>query len=451
MGTIRSVFLSFSLVGLAMSQANAALSDVEVERLGQDLTPVGAEKLGNGDDIPAWRGGLKKDESLKPGEFHPDPFRADQPLFRITAANIDQHQERLSHGQQVLLKTFPDLFFEVYPSRRSASYPDYVYQAVKDNASSAELLKYGSGVTGATMSSPFPMPQNGLEVLWNHTLRFRGHSFSFSDYTASVLKSGNRSDTLRDHQYFFNYSVPGISPEDLDNKIFFLKRKTLAPSNLAGRIALVHETLDQVRSPRKSWLYVPGQRRLRRTPDLSYDSPDESTNSVRTVDQVDMYNGAPDYYNWKLIGKQELYIPYNAYKLHQGDLTNDEILLEKHINSGLLRYEPHRVWVIEATLRVGFDHKYAKRRYYVDEDSWSIVVAEEYSESGELLQVTEAHTINFYDIQLVYPTMEVTYDLEDGGYFAEGLDNERGSTLNFSESYTKRNFSTGTVRREARR
>ncbi|WP_419811365.1 DUF1329 domain-containing protein [Bacterioplanoides sp.] len=451
MQAFKIIILLSSVFVFGSSQVYAAVAESDIQRLGNDLTPVGAEKLGNGEDIPAWRGGLKPDPLLQPGAFHPDPFKDDQPRFRITASNIDQHEKRLSEGQKQLLKTFPDLFFDVYPSRRSASYPDYVYDAVKANAASAELLKYGSGVTGATMSSPFPIPKNGLEVLWNHTLRFRGHSFSFVDYTTSVIKNGSRSDQLRDHQYFFAYSSPGISPETLDNKIFFLKRKTLAPANLSGRITLVHETLDQVRSPRKSWLYQPGERRLRRAPDLAYDSPDESTNSVRTIDQVDMFNGAPDFYNWQLIGKQELYIPYNAYKLHQGELTNDDILLEKHINSSLLRYEPHRVWVIEATLRLGFEHKYAKRRYYIDEDSWSIVLAEEYGENGELLQFTEAHTINFYDIQLVYPTLEVTYDLEDGGYFAEGLDNERGSTLNFSESYTKRDFSTSAVRREARR
>ena len=164
-----------------------------------------------------------------------------------------------------------------------------------------------------------------------------------------------------------------------------------------------------------------------------------------------MFNGAPDYYDWKLIGKQEMYIPYNAYRVHQGNLSNDDILLDYHINSSLLRYEPHRVWVVEATLRVGFDHKYAKRRYYVDEDSWSIVYAEEYGDDGELLQVTEAHPINFYDLLLVYPTLEVTYDLENGRYYAEGLDNERGATLNSFEDFNKRQFSTSAVRREAKR
>ncbi len=429
--------------------AIAAVAPEDIARLGKDLTPVGADKLGNGKDIPAWKGGLPLDKTHKPGAFHADPFAADKPRFRITSANIAEHRSRLTDGQVALLQRFPDLYFEVYPTHRSASYPDYVYQAIKTNASRAELMKYGAGVTGATMSSPFPVPENGLEVLWNHTLRFRGHSMAYTAVASSVTQGGQRIDALREYEYFIQYSIPGAEPTDLDNKIFFLKRKTLAPAQLAGGITLVHETLDQVRSPRKSWIYVPGQRRLRRTPDLAYDTADSNTNSIRTVDQVDMFNGAPDYYDWELKGKREIYIPYNAYKVHQGTLKIDDILQDHHINPSLLRYEAHRVWVVEAKLRLGYSHRYSTRRYYVDEDSWSIIYAEEYDEEGKLWQVTEAHTINYYDVQLVYPTLEVTYDLESGRYYAEGLDNERGATIDFSQKLDADDFSPNAIRREA--
>ncbi|MAD43424.1 MAG: outer membrane lipoprotein-sorting protein [Oceanospirillaceae bacterium] len=439
------------VLALASSGVAAGVSREEAARLGQDLTPVGAEKAGNGRDIPAWTGGIPKDEAHKPGDFHADPFAADKPLFRITAANAEEHKARLTDGQREMLKRFPDMFFEVYPTRRSASYPQYVYDGIKTNATRAEVFKYGSGVKGATMSSPFPIPADGLEVLWNHTLRFRGLTDSYTAVASSVTAGGQRMDVLRQYEYFFKYSMRGAEPKDLDNKIFLLKRKTLAPANMAGAITLVHETLDQIRSPRKSWIYMPGQRRLRRTPDLAYDTADVNTNSIRTVDQVDMFNGAPDYYDWELKGKKEIYIPYNAYKVHQGDIELDDILHEHHINSELLRYEAHRVWVIEAKLRVGYSHRYSTRRYYVDEDSWSIVYAEEYDEDGELWEVTEAHLINYYEVPVVYTTLEVTYDLKDGRYYAEGLDNERGSTMNFSYDLSERDFSPSAVRREARR
>lgn len=427
----------------------AAVTPQEASHLGKDLTPVGAEQRGNGLDIPAWTGGLAKDNSHTAGSFYADPFANDKLVMRIDATNMQKHSKRLSEGQKALLKKFPDYHLNVYPSRRSASYPQYVYDAVKDNATRTELLEYGSGVKHTAMSSPFPIPKSGLEVLWNHTLRFRGHSLGFSAVATSVTSTGQRMDTLREYLYYVPYSEVGKKPEQINNKIFFLKRKTLAPANLSGAITLVHETLDQINAPRSAWVYVPGQRRLRRIPDLAYDTPDPNTNNVRSIDQVDMYNGAPDYYDWTLIGKQELYIPYNAYKVHQNTLKLDDILLAKHINPENLRYEPHRIWVVEAKLRLGYDHRYHTRRYYFDEDSWSIVYAEEYDAKGNLLQLTEAHTINYYDAQLVFPTLEVTYDFSSNRYYAEGLANERNGSLNFDIKQDPKDFTPAAVRRQA--
>ena len=438
--------------GLSMPVVSAGVSSDQISQLGHSLTPVGANKAGNGSDIPPWQGGLPYSLEGTESGFHADPFATDVPVMRITASNMDSHKERLTPGQQALLEKYPSMFLEVYPSRRSASYPDYVYSALKENALNSTLLPYGSGVTGAVMTSPFPIPQSGLEVLWNHTLRFRGHSLSYSAVSSVITDSGSRMDTLRDYRVFVNYSEPGLSADNVDNKIFMMTRKTLEPASQSGRVVLVHETIDQISSPRKSWLYVPGQRRLRRTPDLAYDTPDPNNQSLRTIDQVDMFNGAPDHYDWELVGKQEIYIPYNAYKLHQGSVNLDDVLKKNHPNPALLRYEPHRVWVVEATLRLGYQHKYAKRRYYFDEDSWSIVYAEEYDADGTLMQLSEAHMINYYDVPLMYPTLEVTYDLQSGFYYAEGLDNERNQTISFADNgLRERDFSTSAVRRSVKR
>jgi hypothetical protein len=423
----------------------------DISRLAKDLTPVGAERIGNGKDIPAWRGGLKQSKNHKSGEFHKNPYFREKALFKINQKNLSEHAARLSPGSQKLLQQFPSMELPIYETHRSASYPDYVYDGIKENVKNASLMKYGSGVSGSRISSPFPVPKNGLEVLWNHTLRFRGQSISYQASTVHVNAGGSRAVTLRDYKYYFGYSDPELSTADLNNKIFFLKRKTLAPASQAGGITLVHETLDQVRSPRKSWIYVPGQRRVRRTPDLNHDTPDGATDSLRTIDQVDMFNGAPTYYDWNLVGKQEMYIPYNSYLLHSDKLTLEDITGPAHLNPELLRYEAHRVWVVEATLRVGLQHRYAKRRYYFDEDSWSIVYAEEYDENGELWQFSEAHLINYFEVPLVFSTLENTYDFKDGRYFVEGIDNDRGATYNYDVEYSKRDFTTSAIRREAKR
>lgn len=407
--------------------------------------------MGNGKDIPPWTGGLAQSTTHVSGTFHSNPYANETPLFAINQTNMDDHLERLSPGSQKLLKQFPSMEFLIYKTHRSASYPEFVYDGIKNNVQTASLMKFGAGVEGARISSPFPIPQNGLEVLWNHTLRFRGESIKFEASTVHVNSSGSRAVTLRDYQYYFGYSDPELSTAELNNKIFFLKRKTLAPSSQAGGITLVHETLDQVRSPRKSWIYVPGQRRVRRTPDLNHDTPDVATDSLRTIDQVDMFNGAPTYYDWQLIGKQEMYIPYNSYNLHSDGLSIEDITGPNHLNPKLLRYEAHRVWIVEANLRVGLQHRYQKRRYYFDEDSWSIVYAEEYDETGDLWQFTESHLMNYFEVPLVFSTLENTYDFKDKRYFVEGIDNDRGATYDYSAEFTMRDFTTSSVRREARR
>ncbi|WP_396587147.1 DUF1329 domain-containing protein [Bermanella sp. R86510] len=445
---LKIALLSSSLIS---AFALAKVSPQEAARLGKDLTPMGAEKAGNASGtIPPWTGGITEPvKGYEEGDFHADPYASDRVLHEISYDNYEQYQEYLTTGQIALLKQFPSYRINVYPSRRSAAYPQFVYDAIKKNATSAELQPFGSGVRNTIMASPFPIPADGAEVLWNHTLRYRGLSWEYTSSTLNTIGTGSKAVTTREYQYYFAYSEPGITLEEIDNKVFYLKRKTLAPARLSGQMTLVHETLDQIRSPRKSWIYMPGQRRVRRTPDLAYDTADIDSNGVRTIDQVDMFNGAPNLYDWTLIGKQEKFIPYNAYKVHQGNLKIDDIAGDKHINPSLLRYEPHRVWVVEATLRLGMSHLYAKRRYYFDEDTWQIVLAEEYSEDGKLLQVTEAHTINYYEVPMVYSTLEVTYDLEQDRYFVEGLDNER-DPISMDVDFSRREFTSSALRREAR-
>lgn len=449
---MRFIGVSIALASCFVTTISLAkVSPQEAERLGKDLTPMGAEKKGNKTGtIPAWTGGIKKPiAGYESGKFHPDPYKKDRVVLVIDHTNVDQHSSKLTAGQIALVKANPTYFMNVYSSHRSAAYPQFVYDQVKKNATTAELQKYGSGVTNTLTSSPFPIPKNGLEILWNHTLRFRGLNSSYIASTASTTPNGSKSVTTREYKYHWSYSQPDITLEDIDNKIFLMKRKTLAPAKLSGQMTLVHETLDQVHSPRKSWIYMPGQRRVRRTPDLAYDTADIDSNGIRTVDQVDMFNGAPDFYDWTLVGKQEKYVPYNAYKVHDGELSVDDIVGPKHITPELLRFELHRVWVIEANLRVGMSHIYTKRRYYVDEDTWQILIAEEYVEDGLLTQVSEAHTITHYEVPLVFSTLETTYDLEEKRYYVEGLDNGR-SPMNFDVSFNRREFTSSAMRREAK-
>jgi hypothetical protein len=266
---------------------------------------------------------------------------------------------------------------------------------------------------------------------------------------ATPTEDGAFQPVLINYEYFFAYSEPKATLATIRNIIFYLKTRVLSPARLAGNLTLIHETLDKVLSPRKAWRYESGQRRLRRIPNLSYSTDLPNSSGLRTVDQKDMYNGAPNQYNWKLLGKKEIYIPYNDYKLDRASYNSADLVLKNHMNQKPTRYELHRVWVVEGDLREGLRHVYHKRRFYLDEDSWQIVLAEDYDKNDKLWRVSEAHTINFYDVPTIWTTVEITYDLKSERYYIDGVDKEK--PFNFHPHFKRREFTTSAVRREARR
>ncbi|WP_148862324.1 DUF1329 domain-containing protein [Marinobacter fonticola] len=449
----RWLALSMFLPLVWHSGVSAKVSEAEVARLGQDLTPMGAERAGNvTGTIPAWNGGLATPPAdYREGEIEVDPFPNDKPLFVISGGNLDLYKDNLTAGHQQLLRQYgPNYVMPVYPSRRTAAYPERIYERSRENAAKATLLDNGNGVRDTIATSPFPIPSNGLETIWNHILRFRGEEVSFRSAFATPTVDGSFNPVLTEYDYFFAYSEPGVELRDIDNKIFYLKTRIMSPSSLAGTLNLVHETLDQVRSPRLAWRYESGERRLRRSPNLAYTTDLPNSSSLRSVDQKDLYNGAPNQYDWELKGKREIYVPYNAYKLHQPEASADKIIRGRHINQSLARYELHRVWVVEATLRTGMDHIYHRRVFYIDEDSWQILATEEYDEEGNLWRVSEAHGISYYTVPVFWTTLELTYDLKSERYYVDGLDDGQGP-YDFSPGFRGSEFTASAVRRSARR
>lgn len=221
----------------------------------------------------------------------------------------------------------------------------------------------------------------------------------------------------------------------------------VAPARLSGSILLVHETLNQVREPRLAWTYNVGQRRVRRAPNVAYDNPGTASDGMRTSDQFDMFNGALDRYNWTLHGRRELYIPYNAYQLHSDQVRVSDIIQPLHINPDLSRYELHRVWVVEATLKEGTRHIYPRRVFYLDEDSWQIVLVEQYDSRGDLWRVSEGFPINYYDVPCLWTTIEVHTDLQSGRYIAIGMDNET-RPYDFTHRLSPSDFTPAGLRRQ---
>ncbi|GGI88630.1 DUF1329 domain-containing protein [Shewanella gelidii] len=439
-------------MALTSSTALAKVSESEVARLGADLTPNGAVKAANADgSIPEWNGGITEPiPGYSKGMHHPDPFSADPIEFTITNANKAQYQAFLTEGQKKLLELYPDTFkMNVYKTRRSASLPDFVYQATKANAAKAELVSGGNGVQGASIGVPFPIPANGLEAIWNHVLRFRGVDIKTARSQAAPTAGGSYTMVETKEEIRFQYSRPEAKLDDLksSNTLFYFKQLVSQPARLAGTAVLVKETMDQQKLPRQAWTYNTGQRRVRKAPNVAYDTPGTASDGLRTSDDFDMFNGSPNRYNWELVGKKEIFIPYNDYKLHSDKLEYDDILKPGHINPELVRWEKHRVWQVKATLKDGMRHIYKTRMFYLDEDSWQASVVDLYDNRDELYRVAVAHGLNYYEVPTHWSTLEVYHDLQSRRYIAMGLDNQ-SRMYDFDAKLSEANFTPAALRRQ---
>ncbi len=442
-------------VALASTVVNAKISAADAGKLGKELTPMGAVQAANTDgSIPEWSGGITKAPAgYKEGDHHLDPYPNDKVQYSITAKNMADYKNLLTPGQMKLFTTYPDSFkMDVYQTRRSASYPEHVYKAVKDNATRAELVEGGNGIKNAAVGIPFPVPQNGLEAIWNHIVRYRGEAIVRQGGQAAPTASGDYTYVGFDDQLLLPYDVKGVTPTDLEktNILFKFKQKVTEPARLAGTALLVHETMDQIKTPRQAWTYNTGQRRVRRAPNVAYDAPGSASDGLRLTDDFDMYNGAPNRYNWSLKGKQELLIPYNDYRLHSDKVKYDDILQPGHINPDLVRYEKHRVWVVEANLKDNTRHTYKKRVFYIDEDSWQVAIVDIYDNRDELYRVAVAHGLNYYEVPTQWSTLEVYHDFQSRRYIAMGLDNE-AKMYDFSVKLKEKSFTPSALRREGRR
>lgn len=440
---------------LATTGAMAKISADEAAKLGTSLTPMGAEKGANADgSIPEWTGGITSAPAgYTPGQHHIDPFAGDKVEFTVTAQNLSQYRDLLTPGQIKLFETYPDTYkMNVYQTRRSASFPQHVYDASVANATRAELIEGGNGITQAAVGVPFPVPATGLEAIWNHILRYRGESVIRQGGQAAPTAGGDFTYIGFNEQLILPYNVKGAQPEQLQesNILFKFKQKVSEPARLAGTALLVHETMDQIKTPRQAWTYNTGQRRVRRAPNVAYDAPGTASDGLRTTDDFDMYNGAPDRYTWTLKGKQELLIPYNDYRLHSNELSYKDIVKPGHINPEHVRYEKHRVWVVEANLKEDTRHIYKKRVFFIDEDSWQIAVTDIYDNRDQLYRVGVAHGLNYYELPAQWSTLEVFHDLQSRRYIAIGLDNQ-AKMYDFSSKLEEKSFTPAALRREGRR
>lgn len=412
--------------------ANAGVSSQEAAQLKSTLTPLGGEKAANRDGtIPAWSGGqIKVPDGYKPGQRRADQFPSDKVLYSITAKNMDQHADKLSDGQKEMLKKYPSYSIDVYPTHRTAVAPQSVYDHTFANATRAKLAP-GSWYdipTGAFGGVPFPIPKSGVEIVWNHVLRYQGAATRVTNgQTWMVTADGKKVLTVEGQQEIkMPYYDPKGSAEKFDGTYFMTRVVNVGPAIRAGEAIVGRVNVDETKT--QAWVYLTGQRRVRKLPNPVGDTPTPQSAGVMAFDELNVLAQHPALFNWKLVGKKEMLIPYNNSKVFEAAKAED-LMDDHHLSPKSVRWELHRVWVVDAELAPGKRHTAPKARYYFDEDSWLAVLGDRWDAKGQLWKT-------LFGLTVVYPEMNVTdhalygfYDLISGSWYAGPYVNKQASAM----------------------
>jgi hypothetical protein len=401
-----------------------AASEAEVAKLGKELTPVGAEKGANKDgSIPAWQGTEAPNAGWSYGKSRAEHWKHhdDKPLYSIDASNADKYADKLSPGQLQQLKQGKGYKMEVYPSRRTCGNPDFVADNTKKNATAAKLGADGWSLKEASVPGiPFPLPKTGTEAMWNVKMKYAGVGFEFPTlYTSLSPRQGASEwiDATSTQTYFFPWGKKGSTQlSSLPPVEYYTYFGYKSPTALAGQALAITNYLDKTNDV---FYYFPGQRRVRRMPTYAYDAPQIGFENQYTMDEPRMFNGTIERFDWKLVGKKELIVGYNAFGMYDAKANFHDVAKNEGVASANRRYELHRVWVVEATVKPGVRHVAPKRTFYIDEDSWAIVVAEDYDAQGKLWKLREGFVIPVFETGSCDNPAFVQYNLIDNRYLVD--------------------------------
>ncbi|WP_076593850.1 DUF1329 domain-containing protein [Herminiimonas arsenitoxidans] len=401
----------------------AAPTAEEVKQLGTTLTPIGAEKAGNkAGTIPAWDGGLcKPPAGYKPtrgdagGAPYVDPYASDKPLFRITPANVSQYADKLDEATKELFKRYPTMAIDIYPTRRSVCFQDWVYENTIKRVMNPKLVGTAPGLADAHAQVPFPIPKNGYEVMWNSFVKFEPVHMTGNIDAGLMDTSGTYTrtsyQTIENWTPYWDNTLTSIP----DGKPFWvLIASTTYPASQMGGKQMRYQYLRTDLKDAAAWSYVPGQRRVRMAPEFKYDTVSTTSGGILIFDEINGFDGKMDKFDFKLIGKKEMYVPYNSYKFISA--ATEDTMKKGHANPDLFRWELHRTWMVEATLKAGERHVQKKKVFYVDEDSWIPVIYYSLDQSDKVHHLMHLPVWQQYDWPGPRGGNYVLYDLNRGIY-----------------------------------
>ena len=429
--------------------ATAAVSEDEARQLGGPrLTAFGAEKGANKDGtIPPYSGKAPAApanyDRKTPGQ-RPDPYN-DKPLFTITAQNAAQYADKLD-GMLEVFKAYPEFRMDVYPSRRDWVYPQQVLDNTVKNARSCEANKGEQKLEGCSGGFPFPIPKTGYEVMWNHLIQFQAPAYmvqvtGYLTPSNGVAVLQTRTEALQQYDY---YDPGRTTPHAPDVVYWKVLQTNTAPARKVGEKVLILDSLDMVDIGRRVYQYIPGQRRVKLAPNLAYDTPSPNTGGASTMDDIKGFGGAMDRYDFKLVGKKEKFIMYNNFALNNAKTCADEkVVNNKNFpHPDCVRWELHRVWQVDAALKPGMRHIYAKRVFFWDEDAPGAGSSEGYDAAGKLYRILNQAAVPFYEHESG-GVSDASYglDLQTGAWYVQGSASVAGGGYYPVERKNERFFS----------
>ena len=424
-------FLVAMSAGLLAFPSLAKVPAEQASQLGGDkYTCTGAEKAGTADGVAAfsgkWLDSWPGMESK--GGYSPGPYADEKPLFTITAQNMAQYADKLTDSQKGMFQHFPNAFrMNVYPSHRDFRVPDGVCKTAKSNALAAELTDNGLGSTALSRAIAFPFPQSGLEAVWNITQNNYGAMNEAVVYdSADVYANGSTSwarHVFRSIRLPFDLKAFGLPQEDWNTYAY---DGLLAPPRDKDTLNIAALPSNFAKNHLQTWQYNPGTRRVRQLPNVGFDYP-EPPAGVRTVDEDYLFNGSPERYDWKLLGKREIYVPYNNFRINDPSLKYKDILGPQTVNPEYQRYELHRVWVVEGLSKPGVRHIYQHRILYVDEDSWLALWSDIYDARAQLWRASWIDYHYSAECECYHRGTSIYQDLLSGTYEVAYLVNEAGT------------------------
>lgn len=420
--------LMASAMGLLLVASPVSMADAkpeEAERLKGELTPLGAIRAGNAEGtIPEWNGGLTDFSPVVKDGRRLDPFEGEKPLFSITAQNMDEHADKLTDGVKAMFNKYPDTYrMDVYKTHRTMAAPEWVYDNTFENATSAELVPADDGGVrpeGAYGGIPFPIPQNGAEVIWNHLLHWKGQALEGRFHGVLGTEDGDHVLTVDGviEENFPFYFYDG-SVDSHNGETWSIRLRNEGPPIRAGEGIVGNMIWGDV----ETYVYLTGQRRTRKLPESCCDTPTPATAGVQSFDEIRVFSGTLKRFDWEILGKKEIYIPYNSNRILVPD-SNEDVMDEHHLNPDYVRWELHRVWAVQATVKDGQRHQAPKSIYYLDEDSWNAVLGDRWDEQGNLWKTLWGISVVQPDIPTTAVMTNGFYDLVSGSWYANNLYNE---------------------------